>query len=110
MEIDAVRLSKEDHEQHMRKGRCFICHNHGHMARNCPQKKQGKPGRFNNQNRPSKATQVRSLLKELSGEERKQLLEEFKPVNNAARIRAMMQELSEEDKEALVEEAATDFQ
>lgn len=32
------RLSKEEWEKHLKEGRCFICHQTGHMSGSCPQK------------------------------------------------------------------------
>lgn len=40
MEIDAARLSPQERQRHMQSGLCFICHKQGHVARNCPDKKQ----------------------------------------------------------------------
>ena len=48
---------------------------------------------------------MRALLKELSPDERKQILDEHR-TNPAARIRALIQELPAEEKEAMVEEVS----
>ena len=40
MDVDASRLSQEDQDRHFKQGLCFICHNVGHIARNCPDKKK----------------------------------------------------------------------
>ena len=119
MDIDATRLSRDDRDKRMREGRCFECNEQGHVVRDCPKKKkQGNNNPFRSQwgNNPfrnqqrgasggSKAAQVRALLKELSPDERKQILDEHRS-NPAARIRALIQELPAEEKEAMVEEVS----
>ena len=38
MDIDIIRLSKEDRDHYIREGHCFNCSNKGHMSRDCPNK------------------------------------------------------------------------
>ena len=121
--LQAVRLSKEEREKHMRERRCFKCHAIGHRAENCfsKAKEEGSNGggRSGNGNRPpnrswgncpqtpnggNKVAQIKALLKELSADERKQVLSDMR-VNPMVRIRALMQELPDEEKEQLAEEA-----
>ena len=115
MEIDALRLSKEDRERFFREGRCFQCGKEGHISKDCPTKR-GQPrnpqtGRFQRQDQrggqQSKFAQARALLKDLSTEERKKILEENK-ATPAMRIRAMIQELPEGEKEQMMEEIVSE--
>lgn len=41
MEIDAARLSPQEMQKHIQSGLCFSCHQHGHVSRNCPERKRG---------------------------------------------------------------------
>ena len=111
MEIDAVRLSKEDHERYMKEGRCFNCAGTGHIGRNCSKPKpkwtkpsNGQQSKDKGSGSGNKLTQVRTLLKDLSAEDRKKIMDEFKG-DTMTRIRALMQELPEEEKEQVAEEA-----
>lgn len=111
MEIDAMRLAKDDRDKRMREGRCFECNEQGHLARDCP-KKRGRGPQMQKRSGPgrSKLSQIRSLIKDLNADERRQVLEEMR-VSPAARIRAMIQELPEDEKEELVEQTVSeDFQ
>ncbi|KIN97381.1 hypothetical protein M404DRAFT_32361 [Pisolithus tinctorius Marx 270] len=38
MDVDGVRLSKEERDRHIKEGRCFGCGNKGHLSRECPDK------------------------------------------------------------------------
>ncbi|KIO05726.1 hypothetical protein M404DRAFT_25039 [Pisolithus tinctorius Marx 270] len=38
MDVDGVRLSKEERDCHIKEGRCFGCGNKGHLSRECPDK------------------------------------------------------------------------
>ncbi|KIN98737.1 hypothetical protein M404DRAFT_31064 [Pisolithus tinctorius Marx 270] len=38
MDVDGVRLSKEERDHHIKEGRCFSCGNKGHLSRECPDK------------------------------------------------------------------------
>ena len=38
MDVDVVRLSKEDRDRYIKEGRCFNCSSKGHMSRECPNK------------------------------------------------------------------------
>ncbi|KIN96910.1 hypothetical protein M404DRAFT_32767 [Pisolithus tinctorius Marx 270] len=38
MDVDGVRLSKEERDHHIKEGRCFGCGNKGHLSRECPDK------------------------------------------------------------------------
>ncbi|KIO06287.1 hypothetical protein M404DRAFT_24566 [Pisolithus tinctorius Marx 270] len=38
MDIDGVRLSKEERDCHIKEGRCFGCGNKGHLSQECPDK------------------------------------------------------------------------
>ena len=38
MDVDVVRLSKEDRDHYIKEGHCFNCSNKGHMSRECPNK------------------------------------------------------------------------
>jgi hypothetical protein len=40
--MDVDRLSTEEQTKHMAKGRCFECHEIGHMAQDCLNKEQRK--------------------------------------------------------------------
>ena len=33
--MDTSRLSTKEREDHIRQGRCFVCHEQGHVARSC---------------------------------------------------------------------------
>ena len=136
MDIDAVRLDKEEREKRMRERRCFKCNKTGHIAANCFSR-QGSDNnqrynrdnnnnnqRFNgnnnqrynrdnnrqlngSQNQGNRVAQIRSLLKDLNPDERGQIMSELRG-NSMVRIRALMQGLPEEDKEQLAEEAIAD--
>ena len=43
MDVDVVRLSKEDRDRYIKEGRCFNCSNRGHMSRECPSKNKQFP-------------------------------------------------------------------
>lgn len=114
IDIDAMRLSKNDRDQHMHEGRCFECNERGHVARDCPQKKKtttaGYRGPMRNGSGRSAVSQIRSLLKDLSADKRKQVMEEMRgnPVN---RIWAILQEVPDDEKEEAVEQVVEeDFQ
>ncbi|KIO00045.1 hypothetical protein M404DRAFT_29872 [Pisolithus tinctorius Marx 270] len=38
MDVDGVRLSKEERDRHIKEGRCFGCGNKGHLSWECPDK------------------------------------------------------------------------
>ncbi|KIO01477.1 hypothetical protein M404DRAFT_28779 [Pisolithus tinctorius Marx 270] len=38
MDVDGVKLSKEERDQHIKEGRCFGCRNKGHLSQECPDK------------------------------------------------------------------------
>ncbi|KIO05562.1 hypothetical protein M404DRAFT_25282 [Pisolithus tinctorius Marx 270] len=38
MDVDGVRLSREERDRHIKEGRCFGCGNKGHLSRECPDK------------------------------------------------------------------------
>ena len=42
MDVDAVRLSKEDRDRYVKEGRCFNCGNKGHLSRECKGKQLAK--------------------------------------------------------------------
>ena len=44
MDVDVIAvnaMSKDEREQHVGNGLCFICHKERHMSRECPNKKKG---------------------------------------------------------------------
>jgi len=42
MDIDAVRLSKEDRDRYIKEGRCFNCSGKRHLSRECKGKQPTK--------------------------------------------------------------------
>jgi len=42
MDVDAVRLSKEDRDRYIKEGRCFNCGSKGHLSRECKGKQPAK--------------------------------------------------------------------
>jgi len=42
MDVDAVRLSREDRDKYIKEGRCFNCGNKGHLSRECKGKQPAK--------------------------------------------------------------------
>ena len=42
MDVDAVRLSREDRDKYLKEGCCFNCGNKGHMSRECKGKQPAK--------------------------------------------------------------------
>ena len=85
------------------------------MARDCFSKpKSGaQRSRYNGKDRQGdagkggKVAQIRALMKDISPDERQQLMKEFRS-NPLVRIRALMQELPEEEKEQLAEEVVSE--
>ena len=43
--MDVDRMTTEEREKHYREGRCFNCHEIGHLSRTCPKKKGKQPAR-----------------------------------------------------------------
>ena len=115
MDVDVGKLSQEERERHFVEKRCFTCHKVGHMARDCFSKPKGgaQRSRYNGKDRQGdagrggKVAQIRALMKDISPDERQQLMKEFRG-NPLVRIRALMQELPEEEKEQLAEEVVSE--
>jgi len=42
MDVDAIRLSREDRDKYIKEGRCFNCGNKGHLSRECKGKQPAK--------------------------------------------------------------------
>jgi len=42
MNVDAIRLSKEDRDKYIKEGCCFNCGNKGHLSRECKGKQPTK--------------------------------------------------------------------
>ena len=43
MDVNVIRLSKEDRDCYIKEGHCFNCSNRGHMFRECPNKNKQFP-------------------------------------------------------------------
>jgi hypothetical protein len=73
--MDIDRLSAAEHTEHMRQGKCFICHQTGHRAsahKKGPTPPCNKQGQFVPQKKygASAATKIRAILGELDEEEK----------------------------------------
>ncbi|THH18504.1 hypothetical protein EUX98_g8947 [Antrodiella citrinella] len=75
------RLSDEERTRYIREGRCFACHQTGHIANQCPNRENRGPTR----GRPNRVSQIRAMMQGLSAKERSELAEEApntaQPVN-----------------------------
>ena len=72
--MDVDRLTIDERTDHMKKGLCFICHEPGHTAKDCPRKKPRFPtNKFQNLKKTGTNTyaMIRSLYNELNDEDKK---------------------------------------
>jgi Retrotransposon gag protein len=82
MDVDAVRLTQEERLDHLRKGKCFVCHQTGHRSSN---HKGGRTPPCNNQGRfvPQKRNttdtykKIRALVAELPKEEKEEVFKKM---------------------------------
>jgi Zinc knuckle len=76
--MDVDRLTIEERNQLMKKGRCFKCRNTGHWANECPEeendKKKGKEVPKKKMNGRELHAHVRALFKEMTTEDRDEFL------------------------------------
>ena len=67
----------------MRRGACFFCKEHGHLAKECPKKRgrwngiRGKAPETKKPNGKQAFTQIRSMLKDLTEEERNEFWDQM---------------------------------
>ena len=112
MEIDAVRISKEEREKRFRNGECLYCGTPGHIARECRKQQRERAGKPKPNNNPYRATsnnpfrnggskkaQIKHLFKQLSTEERNAMIKELQENNPAAKIRELLADLPSDEKE-----------
>lgn len=73
-DADISRLSTEERAQHVREGKCFECHQKGHMARECPNKKTFKKKKTLWQKKKTTKYQVRATDGDDDDNDNEQLL------------------------------------
>ena len=115
MDVDTLRISREERTKRMREGRCFYCNAHGHLYSECkerpPDDKQNRQfkSRNNGGYKRSKKEQIKYLAKSMTEDERKQLAQELRG-DSMTRIRVLMQDMPDEQKEEAAEQIlAKDF-
>jgi hypothetical protein len=111
MDIDAARtnqLSKAEKEKLMKEGKCFLCKEGGHRARNCPTNK-GKSRRTegNRKSEPSKArtAHIEEVKEEESAEEKS---EPPPPSYGEDDVVALVRKMKAGERENLLERIATE--
>ncbi|KAG2039956.1 hypothetical protein BDR03DRAFT_858994 [Suillus americanus] len=70
-------LMEEEHNEHFKRGQCFTCHQTRHIAKACPQKKNGRTPvqcqEMENSNEEDEDTKIRHLAENFSFGEQKEL-------------------------------------
>ena len=91
MDVDAMQMSNEERDKRIRQGLCFQCNKRGHIARNCPDKKEKREDRnpFRSRMQAAAAKVETEVVKEKGIEE------------TAREIRSMFAAQSEEGREEL---------
>ena len=91
MDVDAMQMSNEERDKRIRQGLCFQCNKRGHIARNCPDKKEKREDRnpFQSRMQAAAAKVETEVVKEKGIEE------------TAREIRSMFAAQSEEGREEL---------
>ncbi|OJT01919.1 hypothetical protein TRAPUB_7618 [Trametes pubescens] len=65
--MDVDRMTAEERDRHYKEGRCFNCHEVGHLSRNCPKKPTGKGKQLVRKNRTMEAEE--EPVEESNGED-----------------------------------------
>jgi hypothetical protein len=74
--MDVDRLSTNKQTKHMAKGRCFGCHEIGHMVRDCPKKEQKPNQNFGGYKKTAKTARAQ-IWNLIDPQEKEKLYEDF---------------------------------
>ena len=120
MDVDVIAvnaMSRDEREQHVRNGLCFICHKDGHMLSECPIKKKGGSkkkdkgcykGKGKKKKRFASGCHIRATDMDSSASSDEEA-EESQPSNEEMQIRVLLKKLPKDQRIDMLVSREQDF-
>jgi hypothetical protein len=112
MQIDATRLSDQEHQKLLRQKACFQCKKTGHFSKDCPSKPKNPKGKQKEASRPRPCARMAKTGEE--GEESSNKEDQTEEVNDShpayakKDLMAAIKKMKIEDHEELLDQYALD--